>query len=176
MINDSSIMVPETLNEDCFIIYEIFIYTQMPMRAGPYIMGIYLAYCHLYKKDLQKSYPLYYFCLLALVFIVYVGSLPPVSQMVLPALANFFWTCCSRQLFGLCLCYPLYFFLRDGNGLLAHKFWLPIANLSYSIYLINFPMFTLVSRLTYKMSDEEKEIGLFKMETFKDPECPVTTN
>lgn len=150
----------------------------MPTRAGPYLMGMYVAYCHLCKKDLEESKPMYYLSQLVIVAIAFLGTTPYIGAFALPPLVNFIWTCVGRHVFAICLCHPLYFFLRDGNRFLASKIWLPIANISYSMYLIHITVLTLVARFDYFKSDEEKEIGLYdqdKKKTVMDTGCPVTS-
>ena len=108
MPKDPSVWKIETLDGLCYASYTFFIYTQMPMRASPYMFGMYAAYCYLFKKGIKPSKGLFYTCLFSLLIISFVGVTPFLGSLLLSPLVNTIWTCIGRQIYGLCLSYTIF--------------------------------------------------------------------
>lgn len=157
-------------SSDCYHSFTTFNYTSMPWRAAPYGFGMYCAYLYLYHKNLHSNIVVEWLVFICFIVIGYIGVLPFYNAKLLSPMLNTIWSAMGRSIYGLFLSYLIYFVLQDGEKewyrptrwmkwFLSLKMWLPVAMLSYSIYLLHLTVLLEVSKMKYGMSDEQRNMA-----------------
>ena len=147
--------------------FETTIYNQMFTRMSPYICGMVCAQRYL-KGVKAPNLAMEMVAFIVLVAISWVGASGMINRFYLPAVINNVWTCIARQVFGVCLSYILFQMLSREKiskvspvfwlkSFLSLKVWVPIANLSYTIYLWHLTMMSIVLAFPFANGDKFKD-------------------
>ena len=118
-------------------------YTPFYMRMGPYFLGMIGAYWHLHPEEAPLRTTLRE--TVAILLILYI-SFRGAGETWFPGVLLWLWRITFRSLLAACWAYLMPGFLKEDTAtmpaklcrnFLSARFWLPIATISYSMYLMH---------------------------------------
>lgn len=133
------------------------IYTQTYTRAGPYFLGMIAAYWHMNPQSEPPRYTLLeILCVCTIIFISFVGG---GGEYVFGTVGSLLYRICHRSLYALAWTYLVPGFLAKDRipwyrpafccrGCLGSVFWLPLATVSYSLYVYHIEIIMAISPVT----------------------------
>ncbi len=141
------------------------LYDNLYTRFGCLIIGSIAAYLHVVHSDVMERILLNavtntVLVLLSILGLFTVFSLPMMSpDSSITGEVRYWYFLLSRNLFGfclsvllLCMIYPAGILTNAIARVLSAKFWFPIAQLSYSIYLLHMPMAAISAAVVFQLA------------------------